>query len=292
MKNILTIIGATVTASLCCVTPVLAILAGSSTIATSFSWLAPYHNYLVAFTILVLLYAWYDKLKPLKDIECECDDKGFFSSKLFLAIVTVIALVMLSFPLWGNKFFTSAPTASSCSTGACDSSKPPVNTSTHTNEEIDISSLPVFKYMKQEISKPTPYKQVACSGTGYKALDILMAQKKKEVEEMPPPVLLKMLDEGEDVIVVDIREASNKDGGYIPAMETYDMPYGQVYFSAFKKLQDKNNVIVVYGKFGLVSLFVASTLKNLGFKHVYSLKGGSDAWKLAGYPYEKYEEKE
>ena len=115
-------IGATITASLCCITPILAVLAGSSTLASSFSWLAPYHNYLVVFTILVLCYAWYDKLKPVKDIDCACDTKeSFFSSKTFLAIVTVFTVIMLSFPWWGDTFFESAPTAKSCSTGVCES---------------------------------------------------------------------------------------------------------------------------------------------------------------------------
>lgn len=119
-KNIFTIFAATIAASLCCITPVLAVLAGSSSLATSFSWLAPYHNYLVAFTILVLVYAWYDKLKPVKTQECACDEKGFFSSKIFLFIVTLFTIVMLTFPLWGNKVFNSAPTAKSCSSGTCN----------------------------------------------------------------------------------------------------------------------------------------------------------------------------
>lgn len=120
-KKILTVLGATIAASLCCVTPILALLAGSSTLASSFSCLAPYHNYLVIFTIIVLLYAWYDKLKPSKEVECACEEKeGFFSSKIFLAIVTLFAVVMLSFPQWGNKVFDAAPTAESCATGTCD----------------------------------------------------------------------------------------------------------------------------------------------------------------------------
>ncbi len=120
-KSIITLIGATLAASLCCVTPVLAVLAGSSSLASSFSWLAPYHNYLVIFTVLVLLYAWYDKLKASKNIECDCEDESFFTSKKFLATVTIFTVIMLSFPQWGNQFFGSAPTASSCSTGACSS---------------------------------------------------------------------------------------------------------------------------------------------------------------------------
>ena len=123
-KSIITVIGATIAASLCCVTPVLAVLAGTSSLASSFSWLAPYHNYLVIFTILVLIYAWYDKLKPSKDIECDCDDQGFFAGKTFLALVTVFTIIMLTFSQWGSKVFESAPIAESCSTGVCDSGAP------------------------------------------------------------------------------------------------------------------------------------------------------------------------
>lgn len=126
-KSIFTIFGATIVASLCCVTPVLAALAGSSSLASSFSWLAPYHNYLVTFTILVLLYAWYDKLKLTKGIECDCDGTSFFSSKLFLGIVTIFTLLMLNFPQWGSYYFNSAPTTISCLSGACNSDATPSN---------------------------------------------------------------------------------------------------------------------------------------------------------------------
>ncbi len=322
-KNILTVIGATVAASLCCITPVLAVLAGSSSLASSFSWLTPYHNYLVVFTVLVLVYAWYDKLKPSKEIDCDCDSKGFFSGKTFLAIVTVFTVIMLTFPQWGNKVFDSAPSAESCSTGTCtsgstshtnkkavkDEKSLPVlktesehkscNTGTAcptpkegtTPQRTNLSELPILKYINKENTNPTPYKQVACSGTGNKALDDIMAKKKTEVTEITPPVLFKMLDEGDDLILLDIREPKHNDSTFIDAMESYSMTYGQIFFIATKYLQNKNAVIVVYGKFGMVSLFVASTLKKLGYKYVYSLKGGMDAWKLAGYPYEKNEDK-
>lgn len=289
-KNIITVIGATIAASLCCVTPVLAVLAGSSSLASSFSWLAPYHNYLVGFTIAVLIYAWYDKLRPSKEIGCNCDEIGFFSSKIFLVMVTIFTTAMLSFPLWGDRFFTSAASTQSCSAGACSSTATDLQEDKRQNEEADIDSLPILKYIQKETTDPTPYKQVACSGTGYKTLDALMAKKQAQVEQISPPVLLKMLDNGDDVTLVDIREPSHKDGYRIDAMESYSITYGKLYFSAFKELQDKNAVIVVYGKFGLVSLFAASTLKEFGYKHVYSLKGGFDAWKLAGYPCEKIKE--
>ncbi len=112
-KKIITGVLAAIGASLCCITPVLAVLAGSTGLASSFSWMEPFRPYLIALTIVALAYAWWDKLKPKKaDIECACDgdEEGkvsFWYSKTFLAIVTVFAAVMLSFPYWGDAFIKS-----------------------------------------------------------------------------------------------------------------------------------------------------------------------------------------
>jgi hypothetical protein len=57
---------AAITASLCCITPVLALIAGTSGIASTFSWIEPFRPYLIGLTILVLGFACYQKLKPQK----------------------------------------------------------------------------------------------------------------------------------------------------------------------------------------------------------------------------------
>jgi mercuric ion transport protein len=97
-----------ITASLCCITPVLALIAGTSGIASTFSWIEPFRPYLIGLTILVLGFAWYQKLKPQKEIDCECekDEKQkFIQSKKFLGIVTVFAIVMLAFPYYSEVFY-------------------------------------------------------------------------------------------------------------------------------------------------------------------------------------------
>jgi copper chaperone CopZ len=97
-----------VAASLCCITPVLALVAGTSGIASAFSWIKPFRPYLIGLTILVLVFAWYQKLKPKKEIDCECDIKEkpkFIQSKTFLGIVTVFAIVMLAFPFYSGIFY-------------------------------------------------------------------------------------------------------------------------------------------------------------------------------------------
>ena len=97
-----------ITASLCCVTPVLALIAGASGIASTFSWLEPFRPYLIVITILVLCFAWYQKLKPQKEIDCECDKEEkpkFIQSKVFLGIVTAFAIIMLAFPYYSGIFY-------------------------------------------------------------------------------------------------------------------------------------------------------------------------------------------
>ena len=112
MKSENKLIGASlltaITASLCCITPVLALIAGTSGIASTFSWIEPFRPYLIGLTILVLGFAWYQKLKHRKVIDCECetDEKPkFIQSKKFLGIVTVFAIVMLTFPYYSGIFY-------------------------------------------------------------------------------------------------------------------------------------------------------------------------------------------
>lgn len=97
-----------ISASLCCITPVLALLAGTSGLASTFSWLDPLRPYLIGLTVLVLGFAWYQKIKPQKQVDCNCDTTEktpFIQTKTFLGIVTVFAGLMLAFPTYAHIFF-------------------------------------------------------------------------------------------------------------------------------------------------------------------------------------------
>lgn len=97
-----------IAASLCCITPVLALVAGTSGLASTFSWLEPFRPYFIGLTILVLGFAWYQKLKPKKQIDCNCETEEkpkFIQSKMFLGIVTAFAIVMLAFPYYSSIFY-------------------------------------------------------------------------------------------------------------------------------------------------------------------------------------------
>ena len=99
------------TASLCCITPVLALLAGTGGLAASFSFMEPARPYLIGITILVLGFAWYQKSKSISSekIECACEDvkkMTFWQSKIFLGIVTVFAALLLAFPYYSAVFYS------------------------------------------------------------------------------------------------------------------------------------------------------------------------------------------
>jgi len=104
-----------IAASLCCITPVLALIAGTGSIASSFSWIEPARPYLIGITIAVLGVAWYQKLKPQPADDCGCtiDDQStektknvkFLQSKSFLLIATLFAALMIAFPAYANIFF-------------------------------------------------------------------------------------------------------------------------------------------------------------------------------------------
>lgn len=109
-KLIGTTIITAIAASLCCITPVLALIAGTSGIASTFSWIEPFRPYLIAITIVLLAIVWYQKLKPKKEaIDCQCEDDNpkFINSKKFLFLITLFTGLMLAFPNYSEIFFPS-----------------------------------------------------------------------------------------------------------------------------------------------------------------------------------------
>jgi copper chaperone CopZ len=94
------------TSSLCCITPVIAFVAGIGGVASTFSWVEPFRPFLIGLTVLLLGFAWFQKLKPQWDPECACEeDPSFWNTKGFLGIVTMLGTLLLSFPYYSGAFF-------------------------------------------------------------------------------------------------------------------------------------------------------------------------------------------
>jgi len=96
-----------IAASVCCIVPVVALVAGSGAIVSSFSWIAPARPYMIGLTVALLGFAWYQKLKKPQVIDdCGCDKKPlFFQSRMFLLSVTLFAALVIAFPFYAKAFF-------------------------------------------------------------------------------------------------------------------------------------------------------------------------------------------
>lgn len=102
---------AAATASICCITPILALLAGISGAASSLTWLEYGRPYLIGLAIATLAFSWYKVLSTKKLIAC-CLDKicsvekqNFLSSKIFLILITIAAIALIAFPYYANIFY-------------------------------------------------------------------------------------------------------------------------------------------------------------------------------------------
>ncbi|HWJ29225.1 MAG TPA: mercuric transporter MerT family protein, partial [Flavisolibacter sp.] len=95
-------------ASLCCIAPVLALLSGASGIASRLVWIEPARPYLICLAVLLLAFAWYQKLRVRQKDNCGCavpKKRSFLPSTLFLGLMTGISVLVLTFPLYARVFY-------------------------------------------------------------------------------------------------------------------------------------------------------------------------------------------
>ena len=117
----------------------------------------------------------------------------------------------------------------------------------------------------------------------------LINQAKKEVGEISPKKLKSLLDEGEEIIVLDVREREQRSEGSIPWTDFnkeyfHALTRGNLEWKINKIIPDKEEYIVTYCRKGGRGALAAQVLKKMGYKNVTTLKGGLKGWAKAGYP--------
>lgn len=118
---------------------------------------------------------------------------------------------------------------------------------------------------------------------------VLINEAKKDVGEMTPRQLKTLLDEGEDVIILDVRESEQRAEGSIPFDEFnkenfVSITRGNLEWKVAKKIKDPDVRIVTYCRRGGRGALAAEVLKKMGYTNVTTLKGGLKGWVKAGYP--------
>jgi len=114
-----------------------------------------------------------------------------------------------------------------------------------------------------------------------------LAEANASIDSMPVAIALGMV-EDDDVTFVDVREAQEREGGYIPG--SVHVPRGFLEFMAdpespmHKPNLTQEKTLVLYCASGGRSALAAKTLQDMGYSKVCSLVGGLAAWKEAGGP--------
>jgi sulfur-carrier protein adenylyltransferase/sulfurtransferase len=103
----------------------------------------------------------------------------------------------------------------------------------------------------------------------------LVDEIKKDVHEVGPEEVQKMKSEG--AAVIDVREKEDSDKGTIPGAVA--IPRGVLELNIDQVTTDKDKPIVLYCGGGSRSALAAFMLQKMGFRKVYSLKGGYRGWK-------------
>ena len=117
----------------------------------------------------------------------------------------------------------------------------------------------------------------------------LIKKAQKEVGEMSAKKLKSLLDNGEDIIVLDVRESKQRAEGSIPAGEFNQEDFisitrGNLEWEVNQKIQDKDTMIVTYCRRGGRGALAAEVLRKMGYKNATTLQGGLNGWVKAGYP--------
>ena len=97
-------------ASMCCITPVLAIIGGTGSLATSVHWIEPFRPYFISASVLVLGFAWFQSFNAKKE-DCDCKTpkkKSFFQSRTFLSVVTIFSFLLIAFPSYSKFLFQNS----------------------------------------------------------------------------------------------------------------------------------------------------------------------------------------
>ncbi len=99
------------------------------------------------------------------------------------------------------------------------------------------------------------------------------------------PAAAVQLMNSEEVVVLDVREASETMGGKIA--KAIQIPVGAISKRISELEKHKNKTLLIYDKTGARSGIACKELSKNGFDKVYSLNGGLSAWQDAHMPITK-----
>ncbi len=93
---------------------------------------------------------------------------------------------------------------------------------------------------------------------------------------LSPAMAVKMMNEDEDFVILDVREPSETAGGKIS--NAIQIPIGSLGKRISEIEKHKDKPVLVYCRTGTRSAIACGNLNKQGFSRVYNLAGGITAW--------------
>ena len=131
----------------------------------------------------------------------------------------------------------------------------------------------------------------ACNNAGpTQSLDEMVVAAKKVVDAVTVEQLMQKLDNGDMIMLIDVREPNEFNAGYIPG--AVNIPRGVLEFkignedfwdAAMLYMPEMTEEVIVYCKKGKRGILAGQTLKKLGYTNVTYIEGGWKKWELT-YP--------
>ncbi|WP_028065531.1 molybdopterin-synthase adenylyltransferase MoeB [Solirubrobacter soli] len=115
----------------------------------------------------------------------------------------------------------------------------------------------------------------------------VIRQIRSSVEEVDPSEVHKIVNNGNEAVILDVRETDEWDAGHIPGAKHIPRGYLESRVEGVVG-NDRSQRVIIYCASGQRSALAANTLKQLlGYEDVASMNGGITLWKDRGYEVEK-----
>ncbi|HEU5437731.1 MAG TPA: rhodanese-like domain-containing protein, partial [Ktedonobacterales bacterium] len=110
----------------------------------------------------------------------------------------------------------------------------------------------------------------------------MLRRARTEVAEQSAAEVAARLQDGADVVLVDVREQHEWNEGHLPG--ALHVPRGYLELQIEEAVPERDRPVVLYCAGGVRSLLAAETLRQMGYREPISMSGGYTAWKNASLP--------
>ena len=118
-----------------------------------------------------------------------------------------------------------------------------------------------------------------------KTPDEIVREAKSSIKEIGVGEVRKLIDAGEAIVILDVRDRDEFETGHIPG--AINISRGTLEFKAIPAIPVKGTRVLVYCGIDLRSPLATKTLNDLGYRNAVNITGGLKAWNEAGYALQK-----